>query len=46
MAQLAGDLSKGTSWEEGFREGQGVEARSRAGGLTSSLFQFALLDTR
>lgn len=46
MAQLAGDLSKVTSWEEGSREGQGVEARSRAvEGLTGSLIQFAWLDT-
>lgn len=32
MAQLAGDLSKVTSWEEGSHEGQGAEACSRAGG--------------
>ena len=32
MAQLVGDLSKVTSWEEGSCEGQGTEACSRAGG--------------
>lgn len=47
MAQLAGDLSKVTSWEEGSREGQGAEARSQAvEGLTGSLIQFAWLDTQ